>query len=93
MALEKAEERMQMRRAGWRSFLEQLKNFAFLFYTFTIAVALVVITWCTFTIQLQNKEMEKINRSIEKQTVYIGVMENKYKNMIKEFERLQDKLK
>jgi hypothetical protein len=55
MAVEKAQEVMQMRRAGWRSFLEQIKNYAFLFYCFTLSASLIVITWCAFTIVDNNK--------------------------------------
>ena len=92
MAVEKAQEVMQMRRAGWRSFLEQIKNYAFLFYCFTLSASLIVITWCAFTIQTQNRFLDRIERKLETQTVYMGVMENNYKNMTKEFNKLQEKL-
>lgn len=93
MPVKKAKEVLIERNNGFRVFLDNIKNSAFLFYVITLAASLIIITWSTFTIHIQNKKQLQIERKIETQTVYMGVLSNDYKNMTREFEKLQEKIK
>ena len=91
--ISKAEDKLIERNTGFRVFLENIKNFAFLFYSLTLALCLIIMTWSTFTINVQKKKQIEIERKIELQTVYMGVLSNDYKNMKREYEKLQEKIK
>lgn len=82
-----AKEKLRLGNLFYKALKENVQSMLFIVFSFITLLFVIVVTWCAFTINTQNRKQIEIERKIELDMVYRNKMTNEFNNLKIEYQK------